>query len=163
MLVTARTVCAATRVKSGPPDGAGATACSTTVAGGASAAGASATISGCSMARPDSTTPTRAPATSRLSMKSVRNTLITNTALLGYDDAAGRFDRLLRHGDRQHAVGQIRADALRIDRMRQHERAHELAVAALDLVILLARDARFAAPLQRQPVVMHVDAHLLPR
>ena len=54
-------------------------------------------------------------------------------------------------------------DAFGVDRMRQHERAAELAVAALDLVILLARDARFAAALQRQPVVVHVDADLFAR
>ena len=47
--------------------------------------------------------------------------------------------------------------------MRQHERAHELAVTAFDLVILLARNARFAPALQRQPVVVHVDAHLFAR
>ena len=53
--------------------------------------------------------------------------------------------------------------AVAVDRVRQHEGAHELAVAAFDLVILLARHARLAAALQRQPVVVNVDAHLLAR
>ena len=76
---------------------------------------------------------------------------------------AWRFDRQLRNGNRQHAVREIRGDPFGVHGMRQHERAHELAVAALDLVILLARNARFASSLERQPVVMHVDAHLLAR
>ena len=41
--------------------------------------------------------------------------------------------------------------------------ARELAVAAFDLVILLARDARVAAALQRDAPVVHLDAHLFAR
>ena len=46
---------------------------------------------------------------------------------------------------------------------RQREGARELAVAALDLVVLLAGHARVAAALQRQAAVLHFDAHLLAR
>ena len=100
---------------------------------------------------------------SRLIMEQLFNTLVGTACLRTTTTRRGRFDRQLRHRDRQHAVGEVGGDAFGVDRLRQHERAHELAVAALDLVILLARDARFAAALQRQPVVVHVDAHLLAR
>jgi len=36
-------------------------------------------------------------------------------------------------------------------------------VTAFDLVILLAGNACFAPPLKRQPIVVHVDAHLIAR
>ena len=42
----------------------------------------------------------------------------------------------------------------------RRERARELAVAALDLVVLLAGDARVAAALQREPAVVDLDADL---
>lgn len=47
--------------------------------------------------------------------------------------------------------------------MGQHEMAEEFAVAPFDLVILVARDARITPALQRQAILMHVDADLLTR
>ena len=41
--------------------------------------------------------------------------------------------------DRQQAFLEIGGDALDVDRLGQHERAREAAVAALDAVVLLAR------------------------
>src|SRR5688572_2414869 len=158
MFVTARTVCAATRVKSGPAPGAAATACSAG-SGARSVAGARAIKSGCSVARPDRMKPINTPASSRPIM--VRFLSIENECCLRYNDAAGSIGRALGNGDGQHTVGQIRVHAVGHHRLRQQERAAELAMSALHLVILIARDARFTPSLQRELVVMHVNADLI--
>ena len=50
-----------------------------------------------------------------------------------------------------------------VDGRRQREGARELAVSAFDLMVLLAGHAGVAAALQRQPAVVHFDAHLFAR
>ena len=66
-----------------------------------------------------------------------------------------------RHGDREDAVAQVGGDSIGIDGGGSSEGAAELAVSALDLVIVLARDARVAPALQGQPAVVDVDAYLV--
>ena len=86
---------------------------------------------------------------------------IDNERCLRYNDAAGSVGRALGNSDRQHTVGQIRVHTVGHHRMRQQERAAEFAVSALHLVILIARDACFTPSLQRELVVMPIDADLL--
>src|SRR4051812_39305016 len=110
MLVTAFTVCAATRVKSGPALVIGAvTACSADAAACSAAVGVRAMTSERFSARPDSTIPMRTPASSRPTMDN-----LVIMASSGHDDAARRVAGNLRHRDRQDAVRQIRADRIRV-------------------------------------------------
>ena len=79
----------------------------------------------------------------------------------GHVDAARAAVRRLRNDDGEDAVAQVGADVLDFDRRGQGEGPRELAVAALDLVVLLARDAGVAPALQGDAAVLHFDAHLV--
>ena len=56
---------------------------------------------------------------------------------------------------------EIGRNSFGIDPGRERERTRELAVAALDLMVLLAGDARVTAALQRDLAVVHLDADLV--
>ena len=58
---------------------------------------------------------------------------------------------------------EVGGNSFRIDYAWQRKRSRKLAVSALDLVILLTRDARVASSLQGDPSVVYVDADLFAR
>ena len=72
-------------------------------------------------------------------------------------DLARRRWRDLRNRDREHAVGQIRDDAIAVDLLGELEHPPEGAVPALDLVIvhrITRRRPRFARALDRQTRIL---------
>jgi hypothetical protein len=62
--------------------------------------------------------------------------------------------------DGEDSVAQVGGHPFRVDGRRQRECPRELAVSALDLMVLLAWDARVTAAVQRDPAVVHFDANL---
>lgn len=71
--------------------------------------------------------------------------------------------RGLGDDDGEDAVTKVGGDAFGVNCRRQRKRSRKFAVPAFDLMILLARDARVAPALQRDPAVVDVDPDLLPR
>src|SRR5262245_29589420 len=127
MLATARTVCAATRVKSGPAAGAGAAwaADASESGGGASEAAASraGTRGGASgsATRAEIARPAARPSASRARAK---NRLRNGDVARGIRGGLGRDDG-------QHAVDEVGGDGRRVDGRWQREGTRELAMAAL--------------------------------
>ena len=179
MLATARTVCSATRVKSGP----GAAVASRVRAAASSAARAPrgcATATSSLRMRPVSTRPAIRPATMK-ARASERRLIIgepRRCRVIGRSrgcesrSAPARQETSTRRGPRSGAFGttmvstpsrRSAAILFDVDRRGQGEGARELAVPALDLVVLLAGHARVAAALQRDAAVVHLDAHLVAR
>ena len=105
------------------------------------------------------------PATSRPAAKAReqdqaevnRPVMKCSVLLRDVDAAAAAVGRLrARHG--QHAVAQIRGDAIRVNRNRKLERAAEAAVAALDAVVFLTGVRSRRTPAMREAtVVVHRD------
>src|SRR5258706_11583973 len=139
MLATPLTVCAAMRVKSGPPPsvvpGGAAAGRGARIAGACTGAGRSAACdTGAVPARPVTTSPAVNPATMR--MRETKNFLIM---ALGDVHAARSAPRGFRHRQREETFLEIGRDRVHVDRLGQHERARETAVAAFDAVGFLTR------------------------
>src|SRR5258706_13456361 len=131
MLATPLTVCAAMRVKSGPPPsvvpGGAAAGRGARIAGACTGAGRSAACdTGAVPARPVTTSPAVNPATMR--MRETKNFLIM---ALGDVHAARSAPRGFRHRQREETFLEIGRDRAHFDRLGQHARARETPMAAV--------------------------------
>src|SRR5688500_15168923 len=137
ILATACTVASATRVKSAPAAGTIAGRAGVEAATGAAGCAGCATRASSLRTCPEMTRPAISPAVRNKSANEKR--FIEDGSTSGDVDPARPLFGGLGKRDRENAVTQVRGDALGVDQGRQRKGARELTVAALDLVILLAR------------------------
>src|SRR4029079_8404136 len=159
MFVTARTVCAATDVKSGPDIDRVGEAWRDTAAG-CSLAGRATTLSR-SATRPDRTRPKTSPVARSSRDRESRLTIARPKLGLRHLHPAGTGLGRFGDGDSENPVGEVGRDVSGVYQRREGERPGELAVPALHLVVMLAGDPCLATALQRQAAVVDVDPDLV--